>query len=98
MIKRASLADAMAAALRNREVSDPAAVILTWTAVTVFYLAFACWAHPANRKSPAEFIDDTFQEYRNPTARTTPATKPRVTPSAGDLESHQWQKSSPPKK
>lgn len=31
MIKRASLADAMAVGLRNREVSDPAAATLTWT-------------------------------------------------------------------
>jgi AcrR family transcriptional regulator len=73
MVKRATLADTVAAALQDREVPQPAATLIAWTAVTIFYVAFACWTSPTNHKPLEELIDQVLDEFHGATALTIPS-------------------------
>jgi AcrR family transcriptional regulator len=69
MIKRSLLADAITVVLRDRGVGDPAAALIAWAGVTVFWAAFMRWTEPANGRSLAELIDDGIEQLRVATAQ-----------------------------
>jgi AcrR family transcriptional regulator len=62
LAKRAALADLIAAALRERGTSEAAAVVTSWAAVAVFFVARNRWNQPGNRYTLAELIDATTAE------------------------------------
>jgi AcrR family transcriptional regulator len=74
MLKRATLADMIAAALRDRGTAGQAAVVAAWSAVAVFYAAFARWTEAANHHPLAQLIDEILDEFLSaaaaPTCRT----------------------------
>jgi hypothetical protein len=73
LVKRATLADKIATALRDRGTADPAAVVAAWTAVAVFFVARNRWNQPANHHSLAELIEMTLDEFIGTTPRTLPS-------------------------
>jgi AcrR family transcriptional regulator len=68
LIKLASLAGAVAQALRGRGVGDPAAILTAEAGVAVFRVAFERWVEPANRKALQRLIRESLQELRAVTA------------------------------
>jgi AcrR family transcriptional regulator len=72
MLKRGTLADTIAAALRDRGTSEQAAVIVAWSAVAMFYVAFGHWTEPANREPLAQLIDEALEEFLNATGAPLP--------------------------
>jgi AcrR family transcriptional regulator len=72
LVKRAALAATIAAALRDRATTDPAAVVTAWSAVAVFYVARNRWNQAGNRQPLAELIDTTLEEFLGATARPLP--------------------------
>ena len=70
MIKRASLAESIAAALRERGVGEPAAALVSWAGVSIFWVSFARWTDAANRTPLVELIDDGLEQLRAATARS----------------------------
>jgi len=54
LLKLAALAGAMAAALRERGVTEPAATLAAESGVTVFRIAFAQWLDPGEQRSLTE--------------------------------------------
>jgi AcrR family transcriptional regulator len=68
LIKLASLAAAVADALRSRGVADPAAILTAEAAITVFKVAFERWVDEANRKSFQELTHESLDELRAITA------------------------------
>lgn len=73
LVKRAVLAATIAAALRDRGTTDPAAVVTVWSAVAVFYVARNHWNQAGNRQPLAELIDETLEEFLGVTARPLPS-------------------------
>ena len=73
LVKRAVLAATIAAALRDRGTTDPAAVVTAWSAVAVFYVARNHWNQAGNRQPLAELIDETLEEFLGVTARPLPS-------------------------
>jgi AcrR family transcriptional regulator len=69
LAKRAALAATMAAALRDRGTSEAAATVAGWTAVAVFFVARNQWNQPENRKTLAQLIDETLEEFLGATTR-----------------------------
>jgi AcrR family transcriptional regulator len=63
MLKRAKLADTIAAALRGRSTTDQAAAVAGWSAVAVFYLALARWTDAVNRHTLAQLIGEILDEF-----------------------------------
>jgi AcrR family transcriptional regulator len=68
LIKLASLAGAVAEALRRRGVGDPAAILTAEAAITVFRVAFERWVDPANRQPLRRVIRESLHELRAITA------------------------------
>jgi AcrR family transcriptional regulator len=64
LIKLASLAGAVAEALRRRGVRDPAAILTAEAAIAVFRVAFERWVDEANRKPLQRLIQDSLSELR----------------------------------
>jgi AcrR family transcriptional regulator len=73
LVKRAALTAVIAAALRDRATTDPAAVVTAWSAVAVFYVARNRWNQAGNRQPLAELIDETLEEFLGATARPLPS-------------------------
>jgi AcrR family transcriptional regulator len=69
LIKLASLSTAIAAALRSRGVSDPAAMLTAEAGVAVFKIAFERWVEQSNGRSLSELFQDTLEELRAATGR-----------------------------
>lgn len=63
-IKLASLASALADALRQRRVGDPAASLAAEMGVTVFRIAFERWIDPRNDRSLAQIIRELLNELK----------------------------------
>jgi AcrR family transcriptional regulator len=68
LIKLASLAGAVAKALRLRGVDDPAAILTAEAGITVFRVAFERWVDEANRHPLQRLIRESLDELRAVTA------------------------------
>jgi AcrR family transcriptional regulator len=68
LIKLASLAEAVAQALRRRGVVDPAATLTAEAGITVFRVAFERWVDPGNREDLRHVIRESLEELRAVTA------------------------------
>jgi AcrR family transcriptional regulator len=64
LMKLASLGSAMARALRERGVSEPAASLAAETGVAVFRVAFERWIDEAGEQDLPELIRDSLDELR----------------------------------
>ena len=72
-IKLASLAEAVAQALRLRGVSDPAAILTAETGITIFRIGFERWVEPANEHSLKRLMHELLLELRGAVAATVSA-------------------------
>jgi AcrR family transcriptional regulator len=68
LIKLASLAEAVAAALRGRGVGDPAAILTAETGITVFRVGFERWAGPDDEEDFRRLMHEALAELRAATA------------------------------
>jgi AcrR family transcriptional regulator len=68
LIKMASLAVALGAALRDRGVAEPAASLTAEAGVAAFRVAFARWATPDNERQLTDLVGASFDELRAVTA------------------------------
>jgi AcrR family transcriptional regulator len=68
LIKMARLAAALAEALRERGVHEPAASLTAETGVAVFRVAFGRWTAPGEERELAEIITEALAELRSITA------------------------------
>jgi AcrR family transcriptional regulator len=68
LIKLASLAAALAAALRERGVSDPAASLAAESGIAVFKIAFEGWVSAPGAESLAESIRESMDQLKAVTA------------------------------
>ncbi|MCW2995486.1 MAG: TetR family transcriptional regulator [Conexibacter sp.] len=64
LIKLATLAAAVAGALRARGVKEPAATLTAEAGVTIFKVSFGRWVEPANRKTLARLQREALAELR----------------------------------
>jgi AcrR family transcriptional regulator len=64
LIKLASLASAVAAALRSRGVGDPAAMLTAEAGVAVFKIAFELWVNQSDDRDLALLMRDTLDELK----------------------------------
>jgi len=64
LIKLASLASALAGALRERGVSEPAASLAAESGIAVFKIAFERWTGDAGERPLAHFIRESMAELR----------------------------------
>lgn len=64
LLKLAALAAALAAALSQRGVSEPAATLSAESGVTVFKLAFEQWIAPASKRPLTDIERDIFAELK----------------------------------
>lgn len=67
-IKLATLAVAVANALRARGVGDPTADLTAQAGIAVFHVSFARWIDPTNTRDFAELMHDSLAELRSVTA------------------------------
>jgi AcrR family transcriptional regulator len=65
LMKLASLAAAVAAALRGRGVAAPAATLAAEAGTTVFRVAFERWVDPSNSEQLAQLIRESLDELRS---------------------------------
>ena len=78
LIKLASLASAMADALRRRGVADPAASLTAEAGIAVFKIAFERWTSETSQRDLPHFIRESLDELKAVTAgRGLPAADPR---------------------
>jgi AcrR family transcriptional regulator len=68
LIKMASLASAMAEALRRRGVSDPAASLTAEAGIAVFRIAFERWARETSQADLPQLIRESLDELKAVTA------------------------------
>ena len=68
LIKLASLASALAGALRQRGVADPAASLTAEAGIAVFKIAFERWVSGASQRELPQLIRESFGELRAVTA------------------------------
>ncbi|HEV2376919.1 MAG TPA: TetR family transcriptional regulator, partial [Streptosporangiaceae bacterium] len=68
LIKLASLAAALADALRKRGVTDPAASLTAEAGIAVFKVAFARWTSESNQQDLSELIRESLDELKAVTA------------------------------
>ncbi len=68
LIKLASLASAMAEALRGRGVSDPAAALAAEAGIAVFKIAFDRWITDTDQRSLPDHIRESLNELKAVTA------------------------------
>jgi AcrR family transcriptional regulator len=78
--KLASLAFALAAALRRRGVKDSAATLAAEMGVAVFKIAFEHWIDKTNRQDFAENIRQSLNELKAVSAGATPDARPAAKP------------------
>ncbi len=71
-IKLATLAAAVAQALRLRGVGDLAAILAAETGITVFRVAFERWVDPANEHPLDRLIQDSLHELRGAVTAAVP--------------------------
>ncbi len=64
LIKLASLSTALAAALRDRGVTEPSASLTAEIAMSVFRIAFERWIADANERDRIELIHESLAEVR----------------------------------
>ncbi|MEV4754794.1 TetR family transcriptional regulator [Micromonospora sp. NPDC049559] len=64
LIKLAALATALAGALRDRGVPEPAASLTGQTGIAVFRVAFERWIDDPGRRGLAEVVRESFDELR----------------------------------
>lgn len=64
LIKLASLAAAVAEALRRRGVGDPASILTAEAGITVFRVAFERWVDPANHHDLKRLIRESLDGLR----------------------------------
>jgi len=64
LIKLARLAAALADALRQRGVRDPAASLAAETGIAVFKIAFERWISETNRRTLSQLIHESFEELK----------------------------------
>ena len=69
LIKLASLATAIAGALRTRGVPDPAATLAAETGIAIFKLAFERWVHDGKRRDLAHHLRAALAQLRAITAQ-----------------------------
>jgi AcrR family transcriptional regulator len=77
LIKLASLASAMADALRRRGVSDPAASLTAEAGIAVFKIAFERWTSQTNERDLSRLIRESFDELKTVIAGNAPASNSR---------------------
>jgi AcrR family transcriptional regulator len=70
LIKLASLAAAMAEALRDRGVKEPAASLAAEAGIAVFKIGFERWVQETNRRRLTTIIRESFRELTAVTAGT----------------------------
>jgi AcrR family transcriptional regulator len=68
LIKLASLASAIAGALRQRGVSDPAASLTAEAGIAVFKIAFERWVNETGQRDLPRLIRESFDELKAVTA------------------------------
>jgi len=68
LLKMAALADAIAQALRDRGIAEPAATLAAESGVTVFRVAFAQWLAPGSTRSLADVEREIFGALQSLTA------------------------------
>ena len=68
LIKLASLAAALADALRRRGVAEPTASLTAEAGIAVFHVAFARWVDEGNELGLPEVIRDSLDQLRAVTA------------------------------
>jgi AcrR family transcriptional regulator len=68
LIKLASLASAMAGALRRRGVPDPAASLTAEAGIAVFKIAFEHWVNDTGQRDLAQHIRESLEELKAVTA------------------------------
>jgi AcrR family transcriptional regulator len=68
LIKLATLAAAIATALRDRGVLEPTASLTGEVTVTIFKVGFDRWVVPSEQRSLTELMHDSFDELRAATA------------------------------
>ena len=76
LIKLASLATALAGALRGRGVSDPAASLAAQAGIAVLKIAFERWTGEAGDRTLAQLIQESADELKLVTAGQRPALRP----------------------
>jgi hypothetical protein len=64
LIKMASLASAIAEALRRREVSDPAASLTAEAGIAVFRVTFERWVDKASNQDWRALVRESLQELK----------------------------------
>ena len=64
LIKLASLASAIAEALRRRGVNDPAASLTAEAGIAVFKIAFGRWINEANQRDLPQLIRESFEQLK----------------------------------
>jgi AcrR family transcriptional regulator len=78
LIKLASLATAIAEALRRRGVSEPAASLAGEAGIAVFRLAFERWVHDAKRRDLAHHVRESLAALKVVTGGGTPLASQRA--------------------
>jgi AcrR family transcriptional regulator len=73
LVKLATLASALADALRRRGVTDPAASLAAEVGISVFKIAFERWVNDGNGQSLADHIRASAKELKAVTAGRRPA-------------------------
>jgi hypothetical protein len=68
LLKLASLASALADALRQRGVTDPAASLAAEAGVAVFKIAFERWVHETSQRDLPQLIRESLDELKAMTA------------------------------
>jgi AcrR family transcriptional regulator len=77
LIKLATLASAIAGALRRRGVGEPAASLAAEAGIAVFRIAFERWIDETNRRDLSQLIRESFDELKAVTAGTSIVTPSR---------------------
>jgi AcrR family transcriptional regulator len=80
LIKLASLASALAGALRRRGVADPAATLTAEAGIAVFKVAFARWVSDSDSLDLPQHIRESLDELEAVTARRSARAPAPVTP------------------
>jgi AcrR family transcriptional regulator len=76
LIKLATLASALADALRGRGASDPAASLAAQAGIAVLKIAFERWISEAGDRTLAQLIQESVDELKLMTAGQEPAIRP----------------------
>jgi AcrR family transcriptional regulator len=82
LIKLASLATAIAEALRRRGVTDPAATLASEAGIAVFRVAFESWIHDPKRRDLSHQVRQSLSSLKAVTAgKVIPKTKASTAPA-----------------